>query len=109
MVPIGETLTALAQGIPCADAQALAQRRAALEADLETLVRCALRNGTGSPGLVRWVNRTLPNVTGTRPGDRERERAAPVLARLLCRGMVNHYRAPRPGAAPAGLDTVADR
>jgi len=79
-----------------------------LEADLETMVRCALRNGTGSPGLVRWVNRTLPSVTGTRLGDRESGRAAPVLARLLCRGLVSQFRRPRPDAA-AGRETVADR
>ncbi len=106
MAPIEESLYALATGMRGADLNDLAHRRAALEADLETLVRCALRNGTGSPGLVRWVRGALPKVAGTSLGGQGQERAAPILARLLCRTLVNQYRRPQSEGTPASWETV---
>lgn len=56
-----------------------------LEARLVPLVRCALRNGTGLPGLVGWVNRSWAALHGgnsSRP-PADRDRAAPELARML--------------------------
>jgi hypothetical protein len=106
MTPIRDTLNALARGIREGDAPELARRRAALEANLETMVRCALRNGSGAPGLVRWVRGTMPHVMGASIGEPGAERAAPVLARLLCRALVNEVRHLPTGVAMAGRDTV---
>jgi hypothetical protein len=70
------------------------------------MVRCALRTGTGSPGLMRWVRGTMPRVVGSNVGDPGAERAAPVLARLLCRALVNEVRRPPMKVATGGRDTV---
>ena len=68
MMRIEESLADLARGIRGGDVKDLARRRAALEGDLEPMVRCALRDGTGSAVLVRWVRDTLTSVTGGRIG-----------------------------------------
>lgn len=103
MYAIGDTLRAVAQGTDGPGAEELARRRAALEADLETMVRCVLRSGTGSPGLVRWVRGALPDGAGR--GDAGAQRAAPVLARLLCRTLVNQFRQGR----AAQCETIVGR
>jgi hypothetical protein len=109
MSAIEKTLGALAGPPRDTDARELAHRRAALEADLETMVRCALRNGTGLPRLVRWVRGALPGVSAASPGEPAAQRAAPVLARLLCRTLIGHFRPPRcdPGTDP--FPTVVGR
>jgi hypothetical protein len=108
MARIEDSLRALAQGVRWTDAKEMAQRRASLEADLETMVRCALRTGTGTPALVRWVQTTLPALTGEPLGGKTEERAAPALARLLCRTLINRYRPPHTEVARAGRETVVD-
>jgi hypothetical protein len=109
MFPIGDTLSALAQGDSGVDARELANRRAALEADLATMVRRVLRTGTGLPALVRWVRGAAPAVTGAAPSPAEAERAAPVLARLLCRGLINQTRRAPTGSPAPRHETIVGR
>jgi hypothetical protein len=109
MAALEDALCALAQGIRTGNAKELAHRRAALEADLEPMVRCALRTGTGLPGLVSWVRGALPSVTGGNVGGPAAERAAPVLARLLCRALINQHRDPRHEMASAVRPTLVGR
>jgi hypothetical protein len=108
MKSIEDSLNALSDASGRTDPQELARRRAALESDLETMVRCALRNGTGLPGLVRWVRGALPGVSKARTGDPAAQQAAPVLARMLCRTLINNHRAPRHDHA-AAFPTVVGR
>ena len=92
MHPLTDTLRRLGPEVSGAGPQDLARRRAALESDLETMVRGVLRTGTGSPGLLRWVRSAVPELGRTSPGAMNVERAAPVLARLLGRALVNQFR-----------------
>jgi hypothetical protein len=82
--------------------------RETLEASLVPLVRCALRNGTGLPHLVRWVRETLPRVAGgpDRGQPADPERMARPIARLLCAELLKR-RPDRP--APAAHETVVGR
>ncbi len=57
MTSMEDDLFALARGIWAADAKEMVRRRAQAEANLETVVRCALRTGTGRPDLMRWLRR----------------------------------------------------
>jgi hypothetical protein len=109
MTPIEKTLGALAHWPHDADEKELENRRAALEADLETMVRCALRNGTGLPRLVRWVRGALPEVSAASPGEPAAQRAAPVLARLLCRTLIGQFRPPRGDPGADSFPTVVGR
>jgi hypothetical protein len=71
----------------------------ALEASLLPMIRCALRNGTGLPAVVRWVERNRPdNPSG----------AAPVMARRLCATLVQQWQA-HAGPSYAARETVVDR
>ena len=108
MTTFEDRLSDLARGVQGANIKELAQRRAALEADLETMVRVALRDGTGAPGLLNWVRGALPKLTGTSFGPAA-ERAAPALARLLCRALVNQYREPQSAVAQGERPTVVGR
>jgi hypothetical protein len=77
--------------------------REALEASLLPLVRCALRNRTGVPAVVRWVERNLPEQN--RPADLAW--AAPVMARKLCATLLSGYQQRHAFARPA-RETVAE-
>jgi hypothetical protein len=67
--------------------------RAELEERLAPLIRCVLRTGAGVPALVRWVQRTLPNLPSAEP-----EQTAPRMARLLCAELIRQARPSRPAA-----------
>lgn len=107
MAQFDEFLYDLANGVRGSNAREASLSRATLEADLERIVRHALRDGTGSPGLVRWVRDALPAMTGANIAGATPERAAPVLARVLCRTLINYHRGARPPVAAAGRETVA--
>jgi hypothetical protein len=66
--------------------------REELEVDLVRLVRCALRRGTGLPAVVRWARGQFADLADA-PGRLDERQAAPVLARLLCHGVVNNLTA----------------
>jgi len=108
MALLDEALNALSGNAPTVDSNHLALRRKELEADLEPLVRCALRNGTGVPVLVRWVQRALPGVVGPECRGAAAERAAPLLARLLCRTLVNQFGKTRSNPMPPGPKNAVD-
>jgi hypothetical protein len=59
--------------------------RAELEERLTPLIRCVLRTGAGVPALVRWVQRTLPQLPAA-----DAEQTAPRMARLLCAELMRH-------------------
>ena len=81
--------------------------RAQLEERLTPLIRCVLRTGRGNPRLVRWVQKTLPAVTGPRPAGQpvDPDREAVPMARLLCAALLQKMRGHTDGAR-AALETV---
>jgi hypothetical protein len=64
MFPFEDSLRELSQGASVNDPATQARQRAAIEADLEPVVRRALSHGAGHPALVSWVRRALPRLTG---------------------------------------------
>jgi hypothetical protein len=106
MFPFEDSLRELAKGVSANDPTTHAQQRAAIEADLEPVVRRALSHGAGHPALVNWVRRALPRVTGGAAAARPADYAGP-LARLLCRTLVERTRPVSYAASPAGWETVA--
>jgi hypothetical protein len=95
-----QAMQALADCVGC-PAGSAAERRQALEATLLPMVRCVLRTGRGHPRLVRWVQKAL-RAAPPHPGGpaAERDRAAPLLARLLCTVLLQQPRNwPEAGAA----------
>jgi hypothetical protein len=63
-----------------------------MEATLLTPIRCALRMGIGAPPLVQWVKQNLPAVVPAASGGWpvDIDWAAPRMARLLCKQMLEH-------------------
>ena len=106
MIMFEESLHDLLRGVRTANVQESARRQADLVAVLETMVRCALRNGTGLPGLVRWVDRTLPTLQVAGGGQPAEDRAVPILARLLNRTLVKQSHRQPVEVAQAGYATV---
>jgi hypothetical protein len=99
-------LQTLADRLSCGGPAPPQHFQEALEASLEPLIRCALRDGAGPPQLVRWVRTALPRVAAAdrgRPVDPDR--AAPPLARLLCASLLRG----RPTAAAGARETVVGR
>jgi hypothetical protein len=79
--PLLEWAQRLRNSCPSSDPQGF---RKALEATLLPMIRCALRNGTGQPPLVRWVQRQLPLPEQEAGARADPSRHAGPLARLLC-------------------------
>jgi hypothetical protein len=74
-----ETLWGWAESM--ATAVAWPGRREQLAANLEPMIRRALRSGAGLPGLVSWVRRQLPDAAGEGSESQpDPERTAPDLA-----------------------------
>jgi hypothetical protein len=82
---LSEDLRRLAARMRCGDPNNPGAVRATLEASLVPMIRCAIRNGTGLPALVRWVRGNLADQAG---GLSDAVRAAPVMARQLCSALL---------------------
>ena len=70
-------------------------RRATVERNLGIMIRCAMQTGVGTPPLVRWVKRNLPEVASASSSGRpvDPEWAAPRLAQRLCSQMIEQTEA----------------
>ena len=77
MNPFENLLKTLTGHGPGTDEAGRRRLREKVESSLVPLIRCVLQRGVGSPGLVQWVQRTLPALG-------EAERTAPAMARRLC-------------------------
>ena len=97
--PSDEALRALAHRLGRSYPDNPQRFQEALEASLLPLIRCALRNGTGLPAVVRWVERNRPD----NPAE-----AAPAMARRLCATLVQQCQA-RTGPPHAARETVVER
>jgi hypothetical protein len=106
MLTSDQAVHLLADRVKCPGGTA-PERRASLEASLLPMVRCVLRTGRGNPRLVRWVQKTLPAVTGPRPAGQpvDPDREAVPMARLLCAALLQKMRGHTDGAR-AALETV---
>jgi hypothetical protein len=108
MTPTNNVFGKLAARVQAGDESARPRLRAELESSLVPLIRCVLRQGTGLPQLVRWVNRNLPQA---RPAGRasagplDPDRAAPDMARLLCSTLMRQLES-RSQPDRAALETV---
>ena len=105
-----ETLAKLAAGLRAGDVVARQRLRDELEVSLVPLVRCALRSGSGLPGVVHWVRRdphVWAEVQRSRGAARPEENA-PRIARLLCDKLLRRLR-PEPTGRPAACETVLGR
>jgi hypothetical protein len=86
---MNNTLESLADRASQGDSTALHSLREELESDLVPLVRCALRRGAGLPALVNWVRGRFADLADT-PEPLDERQAAPVIARMLCAGVMKN-------------------
>jgi hypothetical protein len=95
MMPLHNSLVALADRARWGDSRDRATFSQELESRLVPLIRVAMRTGSGLPALVSWVRERVAELinAGERP---DPSQAAPRFARLLCSGLIDGLPA-RPG------------
>jgi hypothetical protein len=71
----------------CNTAQDFRQK---LEKTLTPMIRCALRNGSGQPILVRWVQKQLPQLDPKAALSRDCIRYTAPMTRVLCEHLLAH-------------------
>jgi hypothetical protein len=100
-----EALRRLAAEMGCPQHASPQHQRQAVENTLRPMIRCAIRTGLGVPMLVRWVRKTLPELTRAQPPGEpvDPDRVTPSLARMLCTTLVQQYQ------EQAEYPTVASR